>query len=246
MDTVSPNKSAPPKTTIDTRYRCETPEGIILEVELAGPIARTLAYSIDLCIRFAVLIGLSLALSIFGEAGIGVLLIAAFAAEWFYPVFFELFRHGQTPGKKAFNLRVVQDNLTPVSIGNSLTRNLLRAADFLPMVYAFGFASMLLNKDFKRLGDITAGTLVIHDAPEHTSKGSVDNVSSVSARAPLFNISFEEQAAITDYADRLNQFSEERQHELASILAKVYEVKPQQTRQEVLATAAWLIGKDTL
>ena len=36
----------------------------------------------------------------------------------------------------------------------ALTRNLLRAVDFLPFLYAFGLVAMLLNRDFKRLGDL--------------------------------------------------------------------------------------------
>lgn len=43
----------------------------------------------------------------------------------------------------------------------SIIRNLLRAVDFLPLMYGFGLASMLLNKRFQRLGDLAANTVVL-------------------------------------------------------------------------------------
>ncbi len=76
---------------------------------------------------------------------------------------FELSRSGSTPGKRVFRLRVVMDNGLPITPGASLTRNLLRVADFLPFLFGFAIVSMLLRKDCKRLGDIAAATLVVHD-----------------------------------------------------------------------------------
>ena len=59
-------------------------------------------------------------------------MILLFALEWLYPVVFELTPSGATPGKRVFGLRVVMDNGLPVTPAASMTRNLLRAADFLP------------------------------------------------------------------------------------------------------------------
>ena len=98
-----------------------------------------------------------------GGIGVAFLLILFFALEWFYPVAFELTASGATPGKRVFGLRVVMDNGLPVTPAASLTRNLLRAADFLPFGYGFAIVSMLLRRDFKRLGDIAAATIVVHE-----------------------------------------------------------------------------------
>src|SRR5438874_1705011 len=74
-------------------------------------------------------------------------------------------RGGATPGKKAMGLQVVMDSGLPVTPAASLVRNLMRAADFMPAGYAFGFACMLLRADFKRIGDLAAGTLVVYAKP---------------------------------------------------------------------------------
>ena len=122
---------------IDTTIHLETPEGIDLVISPAGPIARGLAMSIDFMIRqtasMAVLIGLSFA----GQAGIGIYFILLFLSEWFYPVFFEVLGHGQTPGKRALGLRVIHRDGTPIGWSTSIVRNLLLIVDFLPLFYIF-------------------------------------------------------------------------------------------------------------
>jgi hypothetical protein len=42
-------------------------------------------------------------------------------------------------------------------------RNLLRAIDMLPTFYVFGVITMFLTKRQQRLGDLVAGTLVVHE-----------------------------------------------------------------------------------
>ena len=56
----------------------------------------------------------------------------------------------------------MMDNGLPITPAASFTRNLLRVADFLPLLYGFALVSMLIRKDFKRLGDIAAATLVVY------------------------------------------------------------------------------------
>ena len=76
---------------LDTRYSIETPEGISLQLTVAGPAVRVLAYLIDLLIRGTIQLGLVLVLSLLGVAGWGLLTIAMFILGWFYSVMFEVF-----------------------------------------------------------------------------------------------------------------------------------------------------------
>jgi uncharacterized RDD family membrane protein YckC len=94
-----------------------------------------------------------------GGIGVAFWLILLFALEWLYPIAFELTASGATPGKRAFGLRVTMDNGLPVTAAAAVTRNLLRAADFLPFGYGFAIVSMLLRRDCRRLGDIAAATM---------------------------------------------------------------------------------------
>jgi uncharacterized RDD family membrane protein YckC len=220
----------------------ETPEGILLELRPAGLSARAQAFLIDGIIRLAVMYAAAIGLALFGGLGIALWLILLFALEWFYPVVFELLPGGATPGKRVFALRVVMDNGLPVTAAASFTRNLLRVADFLPFGYGFAIVSMLLRRDCKRLGDIAAGTMVLHE-PRAARRIALDAVAPVVPAAPLAP---EDQAALIALAARAPRLTEERLDELAALAAVVSgdagRRGPDVTRR-VLGVAQWALGR---
>lgn len=222
---------------LDTYRAIETPEGVELRLRVAGPVARSLAWLIDLLIRGAVYFVLAMGLSQLGKFGIGLLLVSLFLFEWFYPVLFEVYRHGQTPGKRALGLRVVDDDGTPVGWSASMIRNLLRFVDFLPVLYGFGLVSMLLHADFKRLGDIAAGTRVVYQ----DGKSHAPAVPDDAARAPRYPLNLDEQRAVIGFAERSHSLSPERSAELAAIA--VPHAAPTAAIHQLYATANWLLGK---
>lgn len=98
---------------------------------------------------------------------IASMILLNFLLYWGYFTIFEAFWNGQTPGKRLCRLRVIRDSGRQITFFESMTRNLLRAVDGLPGFYAIGIIAMLANRRNKRLGDLAAGTLVIHErAPE--------------------------------------------------------------------------------
>jgi hypothetical protein len=165
-----------------------------------------------------------------------------FALEWLYPIAFELTPGGATPGKRVLGLKVVIDNGLPVTPAAAVTRNLLRAADFLPFAYGFAAVSMLVRTDCKRLGDVAAGTLVVHDPPPAAKVSIVAGEAVVPAR-PL---SPEDQAAIVALASRAPRLTAERLDELAELAAVVSgdagRSGPAVTRR-VLGVARWILGQ---
>src|SRR5262245_25689580 len=134
---------------LDTVVPVETPEGILLELRPAGLSVRAYAFALDWLIRLVCLWVVAIAAAMLGGIGVAFWLILFFALEWFYPVAFELSRWGATPGKRTFGLRVVMDSGLPITPAASLTRNLLRVADFLPFTYGLAIISMLLRVDCK-------------------------------------------------------------------------------------------------
>lgn len=161
------------RAPLDTTSVVETPEQVRFTLHVAGPVLRAGAYLLDSLVRGLVLLGLS-ALAMLADLlspndltgfGSGAMLIVAFLVEWAYFVLTEATMGGQSPGKRALGLRVVAEDGRPLSWSQSILRNLLRAADFLPMGYALGVISMVFDKRFKRLGDHLAATLVVIDRP---------------------------------------------------------------------------------
>lgn len=231
-----------PGDVLDTVVAAETPEGILLELRPAGLTARFYAFALDGVIRLSILYSTAVITTLMGGIGMAFWLILIFALEWFYPVMFELAWSGATPGKRAFALKVVMDNGLPVTPAASLTRNLLRTADFLPFCYGFAIVSMLVRRDCKRLGDIAAATMVVHEA-HGLSTIPLDNVAPV---APAIRLAQNTQAAVVALAARAPRLTEERLDELAAMAATVSgdggHSGPDVTRR-VLGVAQWVLGR---
>ena len=224
---------------LDTRRSIETPEGVELGLRLAGPVVRGYAWIIDILVRTAIYIGVWIAFSIMGSFGIGLAMIAIFLLEWFYPVIFEMYNQGATPGKRSMGIKVVHDDGTEVSLQSSILRNLLRAVDFLPFMYGFGLLSMMFNRDFKRLGDLTAGTIVIYT--DRLSEAS--DIKKMPPQTPPVSLAAPEQKAIIQYAERLDLFTPQRCSELANILEDVTHEKDEKGVQRLLQYANWMMGR---
>lgn len=220
----------------DTIRKFEVPEGVDLELRLAGPIIRINAWLIDFMIRLVFYSIAGFILSFLREIGIGVFLVIAFIIEWFYPVLFELYQ-GATPGKKNLNLYVCHDDGTPVNWQSSMLRNLLRVADFLPFGYAIGLLTMLCNKDFKRLGDLAAGTVVVY----RDKKAERIEIPHANANPLPKSLSLTEQRAILDFAERHKFLTEARQQELANILTDLNENNRPANINELHQYANWLV-----
>lgn len=145
-----------------------TPEGVEVHLTLAGPASRFVSALVDILIQIVVLVCVAIVLGIVGSAalgggGIAVLLwfILSFAIIAFYDIFFEVFRSGQTPGKRMNGLRVVRVEGHPVTFLSSAVRNILRPIDFLPSAYLLGAVVILATRKNQRIGDVVAGTLVV-------------------------------------------------------------------------------------
>lgn len=214
---------------LDTRVAIETPEHVHFHFQLAGPARRALAYLIDLLLRGAILLALAipaLLADLFSDSAgfrAGIVLIVLFVLEWGYFVLSELLMRGSSVGKRALGLRVVRQDGLPVRFGDSLIRNLLRAADFLPFSYALGGLTMIADRDFRRLGDLAAGTIVIYEAPRaiHDSPRLSKPLSEAERRKlPLhFTLPNETVDALELFLRRRLELAPARESELAEMLA---------------------------
>ncbi len=220
---------------LDTAYNIGTPEGVELRLPVAGLASRALAWLIDALIKFITIIVLSIVLELLGDLGTGLYLLLIFILLWFYNVIFEVFNNGATPGKRALGLRVMNANGTPVGWSGSLLRNLVRVVDVLPGCYAFGCVSVLVSRQFQRLGDLAAGTIVVY-----TPRTAINGTAPDAAAIPLkTRLSLDEQQAIVSFGERANLLNKERAEELATILDPVLDGVD---RQQLVGHANWLTG----
>ncbi len=166
-----------------------TPEGVDIDLTLAGVGSRFVATVVDQLLQWAVLLALAIAATLAGGAGggggaggagggggdldgggdsvalaaVAVVALLVFAVQFGYHVLFETLASGRTPGKRWTGLRVVTTGGGPVTFTTSAVRNLLRTVDFLPAFYGVAIVSVLVTERNQRLGDLAAGTVVVRE-----------------------------------------------------------------------------------
>lgn len=154
----------------------KTPEFVSIQFQIAGLGSRSAAFIIDqlllmafnilsLIILFFVLDGMSKMEFIFigNSLPIAITIIALFLANTGYFFVYEFFSGGRTLGKKLMGIRVIQENGHSITLLSSFIRNLIRIIDSLPTAYFLGIIMIFFHSKHKRLGDLVAGTIVVHE-----------------------------------------------------------------------------------
>ena len=148
--------------------------GVDVELAIAGPGSRSYAFIVDWHIR------LLLALTWFAgaayvqtgvpflrarspAAAIAIASLPAAAIYFLYHPVLELLMRGRTPGKRTAGVRIVnRQGGTPSTLA-LLIRNAFRLIDSLPLFYGVGLCTAIFTAQRVRLGDLAAGTLLVHD-----------------------------------------------------------------------------------
>ena len=154
----------------------KTPEYVSLQFQLAGLGSRTAAFIIDqiLLMTANIVILFTLFLIMAGAENIfvwaisdsfvfGMAIIVLFILNWGYFFAFEYFQGGRTIGKKLLGIRVIQENGHSITLLSSFIRNFLRIIDSLPASYFLGILMIFFHSKHKRIGDLVAGTIVVHE-----------------------------------------------------------------------------------
>ena len=146
-----------------------TPEAVVLDLELAGISSRGLGKALDLFIQglivFVVVLALAL-VSFSGDSWVAITAFVVFVAfvVFGYPMLFELFWAGRTPGKAALGLRVVTEDGAPLSATSAFARSATQIVDFLLIPGGLiAIVAALTSPRNQRLGDMVAGTIVLRE-----------------------------------------------------------------------------------
>jgi uncharacterized RDD family membrane protein YckC len=209
-----------------------TPEHVHIRLEPAGAGSRFLAIMIDSLITMGVgaAIGVvSMALLPRGIA-VAIYITVTFLLTWGWHVYFETTR-GRTPGKRALSLRVIDSRGLPVSLYQSLVRNIVRVVDFAPAFYGIGALVTMLSPTRRRLGDYLADTLVIREAVPLTWRGQIAERRHNSLRTPRVlrlikhRISLEEREFLLALTLRADKMSAAARYDLMEEIAASYRKK---------------------
>jgi uncharacterized RDD family membrane protein YckC len=151
----------------EDRITIPTPEGVSLELTLAGLGSRAMAGAVDLALKaVAVAVLLIVFVAAIGDPALLVFVPLAGMTMLVYDVLFETLGGGRTPGKRVAGLRVVRTSGRPVDLTASVIRNALRLGDGLPLSYVPTIVSIIVTRRNQRPGDLAADTVVIRDRRE--------------------------------------------------------------------------------
>jgi uncharacterized RDD family membrane protein YckC len=220
-----------------------TAEKVPITFRVAGLGSRFLAWLIDLGL-LAVLAALGAGAAGFLDAlrpGVGsaVMLLWLFILQWGYFLFFEWLWAGQTPGKRAMGLRALQTNGTRIAFLQAALRNILRVADALPFFYGLGFVVAICNRHQRRLGDLAAGTFVVHLERRTRAVRSLpdgqplaDKMLAALVRQRLSQLERPQQLALLELCLRRDQLPQRDRARLFGEMAEYLEQRLSLTRDE--------------
>jgi uncharacterized RDD family membrane protein YckC len=218
-------------------YLISTPENVDLHLELAGMGNRIMAALVDRLLLgvvtlFIVIACVGGALAVdnmplptdtktivyYYLVGIGLLVLFVLNAGYF--IFFEGMWHGQTPGKRVAQIRVIEANGQPVGWSSVFIRNLLRIVDEFPGVF-LGILPMLIDKNERRFGDLAAGTLVIRERLQSLSTTGLRLTQgpAVEALVDTGQISPDEYGVLVSYLKRRESLTPNQRDQLGRSMA---------------------------
>ncbi len=154
----------------------ETPEQIELEFPVAGLGSRGLALLLDTLIQGGTAVSVILLAELIspdlshywvtaGKWMTALYIFLLFCLYWGYFAIFEVFWNGQTPGKRQAHIRVITASGRPIAVFEAIARNFLRVIDS-QLAYMVGAVVIAVDKKNRRLGDMVAGTVVVHELQE--------------------------------------------------------------------------------
>jgi uncharacterized RDD family membrane protein YckC len=170
-------------------------------------------------------------------------LVAWFLIYWFYGAVAETYLNGQTFGKRMCGLRVMTVDGHAIDAVQATLRNFFRLLDMAPVVSVpamlggiteaggfsiptclIGLITMTINKRYQRIGDMVAGTMVIHEEPRTMTKlneFSDPRVAALGERIPpSFVVSAKLSRTISEYVDGRRHLAPQRANEIAVHVAR--------------------------
>ncbi|WP_026567403.1 RDD family protein [Bacillus sp. UNC41MFS5] len=223
----------------------KTPEFVSIQFQIAGLGSRSAAFIIDqlllmafnilsLILLFFVLDGMSKMEFIFigNSLPIAITIIALFLVNTGYFFVYEFFSGGRTLGKKLMGIRVIQENGHSITLLSSFIRNLIRIIDSLPTAYFLGIIMIFFHSKHKRLGDLVAGTIVVHERRAKQKKKQSRLEIEIDSRGlsknelmidewTLKSLGIKEWKLVKTYANRFLQITIDERNQLTEQIAEL-------------------------
>jgi uncharacterized RDD family membrane protein YckC len=243
---------------IEDRVTVATPEGVDLDVVVAGLGSRFMSSAVDTTVQVLIIGTSFLVGSVLETGALAIAVVGAFAGMFVYPTVFDAFAGGRTPGRALAGLRLVTTEGATVGFVAAVVRNVVRIIDFLPALYSIGVVAVLATDRNQRLGDLAAGTIVVRrelrradivvpgaSRARSTEASAVDGP--VTAGWDLTGLSSDDVAVLRSFLARRSDLDPTARQRLASELARRLEplvVGPDRRQGDEVFLEQVLAGRD--
>lgn len=208
-----------------------TSHNISIDYEAASVVSRGVALFLDLLIMFVYML---IMFTILIPTGFGFDGYDTFQILWnvlvvlpvmFYSLLLEFLLKGQTPGKMAMGIRVVNLNGENASLGDYTLRWAFKIIDFWFSAGAIGALFISTTEKGQRLGDVLAQTAVVRNKPEQLySIRDILNIKDRSKHEPTYlnasKFTDEDMILIKNAITRVKKYPNEPHKQLVRELAK--------------------------
>jgi uncharacterized RDD family membrane protein YckC len=253
-----------------------TPEGAALNLKISTFGERLGAFVLDVSLQFIIMFAIIFAIAFVAGAmnfngwqiAWAVAMVLIFFVRNFYFIFFEVGRKAATPGKRALGLRVADRKGGRLTANAVIARNFMRELEFflpLSVLLSFGADGVegwinwilliwcgifvlfpLFNKEKLRIGDLVAGTMVIH-APKVQL---LDDIASAAPKSEVTSVIVFTPAQLDVYGihelhvleDVLRQSTPEIKRNVANRIATKIGYTPQAGEADVTFLEAFYAG----
>lgn len=224
----------------------KTPEYVSLQFQLAGIGSRAAAFILDQLILtvvniilFIIFLLVTKGMKSWGifhnseSLPLAITIILYFIINGGYFFAFEFFSGGKTIGKKVLGIRVIQENGHSLTLLSSFIRNLLRLIDSLPVSYFLGFIMMFFHPKHKRIGDLVAGSIVVHERKAKKKKKKLSGIEIEIQKRGLSkedlkldewtvkSLELKDWKLLSTYANRFNQLPISERNDLTKQIADI-------------------------
>jgi uncharacterized RDD family membrane protein YckC len=153
-------------------------------------------------------------------AGTGMfyfVLLPALLIYFLYHPILEVVMHGRTPGKRMAGIRIVAKDGSSASSGAIILRNLFRLIDSLPVFYVLGIVVCLFSKQYLRIGDMAAGTVLVYE-----EKASEKRLKLIMQPATTHGFSTQQRELIAELLERWRELESNKRRKLAQELLEKF------------------------
>jgi uncharacterized RDD family membrane protein YckC len=169
------------------KYSINTAQNVSLNIQIAGFGDRVMALVIDYVILGGIavfLIIISNSLYQYNQNYVYIMFALFSGLIFFYHFLMEAFMNGQTFGKKAMRIRVMQADGKVPGFFNYLARNVIRPLEMFGMI---GILPVFFSEKYQRFGDMAANTVVVKAEQEVSLESAVGDENLPYNYEPVFD-----------------------------------------------------------